>query len=103
MLISQSLSQAAAAVTFCSTAFLDCLRLRVPVISFGWHDFSFKRQIETRQVFHFAPSLDGLRRLVQRALQGELPAFNGATQPFLDATPEDKLRSAIAGMAAGVP
>lgn len=92
------LSQAAATVTYCSTVFLDCLRLRVPVISFGWHDFSFKKQIAREGVFYFADSLESLREVVGRALRSELPAFEGATHPFLDRTPEGYLRHQLAVM-----
>ena len=40
------LSRAIVAVTFSSTVFLDCLRHGVPILSFDWHDFSYRNQIE---------------------------------------------------------
>lgn len=81
----------AVAVTFCSTVFLDCLRYKVPVVSFGWHDFSFREQVEKERVFHFAESLEDLKRLVVEALHGALPCFSGKTQPFLDPTDENQI------------
>jgi hypothetical protein len=92
----QLLSHAAAAVTYCSTVFLDCLRFRVPIISFDWHNFSFKKQITKEKVFHFAASLENLKNLVRKALRAELPAFEGATDPFLGQTQEQCLRNQLA-------
>lgn len=85
--------ESAVAVTFNSTVFLDCLRCHVPIVSFGWHDFSYRKQIEDCGVFHFAQSLDDLQKLIERALNGELPPFNGSTQPFLETTQEQMLRT----------
>ncbi|MGB6700494.1 MAG: hypothetical protein WBE80_17810 [Methylocella sp.] len=89
------LERSAIAVTFASTAFLDCLRHRVPVVSFRWHDFSFRRQLEEHGVFHFAESLAELRQIVQRAVHGELPPFSGDIGPFLASTPADELRQGL--------
>jgi len=89
------LGRSAVAVTFSSTAFLDCLRHRVPIVSFGWHDFSYKRQISEYGVFHFCESLAELRQLVRRAVQGELPAYESATTPFLAKTSEAELKEQI--------
>jgi hypothetical protein len=77
------LGRAAVAVTFSSTAFLDCLRYRVPIVSFSWHDFSYKHQLEEYGVFHFCHDLAGLRRLIRLALQGELPEYSASVAPFL--------------------
>jgi hypothetical protein len=89
------LERSAVAVTFASTAFLDCLRHRVPVVSFRWHDFSFRRQLEQHGVFHFAGSLAELRQIVQRAIHGDLPPFAGDIGPFLASTPADELRRGL--------
>jgi hypothetical protein len=89
------LERSAVAVTFASTAFLDCLRHRVPVVSFRWHDFSLWRQLEERGVFHFAASLAELRRIVQRGIDGDLPPFAGDIEPFLASTPADELRQGL--------
>ena len=87
--------RAAVAVTFASTAFLDCLRHRVPIVSFGWHDFSYKRQIAKYGVFHFCASLAELGQLVRKAVQGELPAYASATTPLLANTSEEELKEQI--------
>jgi hypothetical protein len=89
------LERSAVAVTFASTAFLDCLRHRVPVVSFRWHDFSFRRQLEEHGVFHFAASLAELRQIVQRAIHGDLPPFAGDIEPFLASTPAGELRQGL--------
>ncbi|MGH6846059.1 MAG: hypothetical protein ACREC0_01075 [Methylocella sp.] len=89
------LERSAVAVTFASTAFLDCLRHRVPVVSFRWHDFSFKRQLEEHGVFHLAASLAELRQIVQRAILGDLPPFAGDIEPFLASTPVGELRQGL--------
>jgi hypothetical protein len=89
------LERSAVAVTFASTTFLDCLRLRVPVVSFRWHDFSVRRQIEEHGVFHFVESLAELRQIVQRAIHGDLPPFSGDIGPFLASTPADELRQGL--------
>lgn len=96
--LDEVLQKAAVAVTFCSTAFLDCLRNQVPIVSFGWHDFSYRRQIERHGVFNFADDLAGLVRLVHCSIQGELPAYAQSTQPFLADTPDDVLRAQLAGL-----
>lgn len=90
------LGRAAVAVTYCSTVFLDCLRHHVPIVSFGWHDFSYKRQIEAWGVFHFAEDLAGLSRLLARSIQGDLPAYSQDTKPFLADTPVETLRGQLA-------
>lgn len=89
------LSQAAAVVTFCSTTFLDCLHLGVPIISFGWHDFSFKRQIEDKGIFYFAKTLADLHKLVTRSLRSDLPAYSGSTKPFLEPMSEQYLSAEL--------
>jgi hypothetical protein len=89
------LERSTVAVTFASAAFLDCLRHRVPVVSFRWHDFSFRRQLEEHGVFHFAASLAELSQIVQRAVHGDLPPFAGDIEPFLASTPAGELRQGL--------
>jgi len=89
------LRRSAVAVTFSSTVFLDCLRHKVPVISFGWHDFSYKRQIAKNGVFHFCESLSELHQMVCNGVRGALPAFISSTEPFLASTPDDVIREQI--------
>jgi hypothetical protein len=90
------LSRAAVAVTYHSTVFLDCIRQGVPIVSFGWHHFSYKRQIENYGVFHFAQSLAHLRQLLTETLRGSLKGYAGTTEPFLANTSEEELRAGIA-------
>jgi len=97
--LDELLSRAAVAVTYCSTVFLDCLRRQVPIVSFGWHDFSYKRQIEAHGVFYFAEDLAGLSRLIARGLQGDLPAYAQSTQPFLADTSDTMLRDQLSKLA----
>jgi len=89
------LQMSAAAVTFNSTVFLDCLYFGVPIISFGWHHFSYKRQIADLGVFQFCASLAELEIMVGKALRGELLAFESAIEPFRAATSEIKLRDSL--------
>jgi hypothetical protein len=90
------LSRAAVAVTYSSTVFLDCVRQSIPIVSFDWHHFSYKRQIEKYGVFHFAQSLAHLRQLLTEALDGSLQGYDGTIEPFLANTSEDELRAGIA-------
>lgn len=94
--LDEVLRKAAVAVTYCSTAFLECLRHQVPIVSFAWHDFSFRRQIELHGVFNFAADLAELSRLVECSIQNELPAYAHSTRPFLADTPHDGLRTKLA-------
>lgn len=96
--IDADLDSAAVAVTFSSTVFLDCLRRRIPVVSFAWHDFSYKAQVEGLGVFHFARNLSHLRDLAESAIEGRLPAYDGGAEPFLAATSGDEVRSALSHM-----
>lgn len=90
------LSEAAVAVTYASTAFLDCIRANVPIVSFGWHHFSYQRQIESYGVFHFARNLADLRGLLTVALRGSLPCYAGGCEPFLASTGDEELKDGIA-------
>jgi len=89
------LQRAAVAVTYASTAFLDCLRHQVPIVSFDWHDFSYKRQIGEAGVFHFSQDLVHLGTLTRQALQQQLPAYPGTTQDFLAPTAPADLRQQL--------
>lgn len=93
--LTSDLETAAAAVLYSSTVFLDCLAAQIPVISFGWHDFSFKSEIERLGVFHFAPDLDGLAALAGAAAEGKLAPFRGPIKMFLEDTPDHVLRTEL--------
>ena len=97
--LERDLARAAAVLTYWSTVFLDCVRDQIPIISFGWHDFSFKPGIERNGVFHFARDLADLERLATIALRGQLPAFSGRVEPFLAASATDQLARQLAEMA----
>ena len=99
--LEEAVRNACVAVTYCSTVFLDCLRAGVPIVSFGWHDFSFKQKIGDRRVFHYAQSLAKLEALVGAAIKGKLHSHSGDEEPFLAATGEAELRKAFARMAGG--
>ena len=86
------LSRAAVAVTYSSTVFLDCIKLGVPIVSFDWHHFSYKRQIEEYGVFHFARSLAHLRELLSAALRGTLQGYRGTIEPFLADSSAEAIR-----------
>jgi hypothetical protein len=90
------LRRAAVAVTYSSTVFLDCLRHRVPIVSFDWHDFSYRKQIERWGVFHFSRDLAHLGRLVGDAVAGRLAPYAREAEPFLAATPDETLRAELA-------
>jgi hypothetical protein len=92
------LARSAVAVTFSSTTFLDCLRWQVPIVSFDWHDFSYKNRIRDHGVFQFAGSLAELEDLVVRALSGDLPPFRDGVEPFLASTSAEELTREIGRM-----
>lgn len=98
--LDELLQHAAVAVMFSSTAFMDCLRHRVPIVSFNWHDFSYKRQVAESGVFHFCESLADLRKIVRDAVRGELPSCSSSITPFLESTAEVEIREKI-GLALG--
>jgi hypothetical protein len=86
------LSRAAVAVTYSSTVFLDCIKQGVPIVSFDWHHFSYKRQIEKYGVFHFARSLAHLRELLTEAIRGSLPGYRSTIEPFLANSSAEEIR-----------
>jgi hypothetical protein len=90
--LSDVLDRSAVAVTYASTAFLDCLRRGIPIVSFGWCDFSYKRAIQQLGVFHFAHTLAELEQLVEQGLSGALPARSEMLPEFLAPTTSDELR-----------
>jgi hypothetical protein len=78
--------------------FLDCLELGVPVVSLGWHDFSYKRGIAERGMFRFAGSLAELEQLCRSALRGRLPAAQADSRPFLEPTAPARAREFFRGV-----
>jgi hypothetical protein len=96
------LSRAAVAVTYSSTVFLDCIKLGVPIVSFDWHHFSYKRQVEKYGAFHFAQSLAHLRELLTEALRGSLQAYRGAIEPFLANSSAEEIRAGLAQAVQGM-
>lgn len=94
------LERSAVAVMYSSTVFLDCLRYRVPIVSFAWHDFSYKEQIEEYSVFYFARHLEEFRELLKKSLKGELAPYSKNATPFLADTPAEMLYTALAGLTA---
>jgi hypothetical protein len=92
---SACLRRAAVAVLFSSTMFLDCLKQEIPVISFGWHDFSWKSQIASKGVFYFCKSFSDLTNLLTLAIQESLPPYKTGTAEFLEQHDEAFLKQAI--------
>lgn len=90
------LGRAAIAITFNSTVFLDCIQMGVPIVSFAWHDFSFRRQIEPWGVFHFARDLAHLRSLIREAVAGRLTVYEQSIEEFIAQTTDDALRASLA-------
>ena len=85
------LERSAVAVMYCSTIFLDCLQYRIPIVSFGWYDFSYKQHIKEYGAFYFAGCLAELREFLKKSLKGELMPFSRNTIPFLARTTNEKL------------
>ncbi len=90
------LEQASGVILSSSTLFLDCLHYQIPVISFDWYHFAYKKQIETYGVFYFAKSLSNLSHLIQQAARGELAAYKGSTQLFAAETPKLEIKNILA-------
>jgi len=71
----------------------------VPIISFGWHHFAYKNQIEPLGIFHFARTLADCRALIQSAIDGKLEAYRGGDiRLFLTDTKEEEIRAVFAGI-----
>jgi hypothetical protein len=93
----------AVAVLYFSTVFLECLRLGIPILSFAWHDFPYKREYEQRGIFHFARNLKDLDEVAARGLRGELPANRGKLQELLAPTSPEVLADLFGAMAPHKP
>ena len=94
------ISNAAVAVLYSSTVFLDCLRLGVPIVSFDWHDFAYKDQLKRHGVFAFADSLSHFHALLLDGISGKLaPAKN--YDDFLAPAADRTIRDFFAGIASG--
>ena len=94
------LSRSLVALTSASTVFLDCIRKQVPVVSFGWYDFSYKRQLEKYCVFHFCKDLIELNEMIIKAIDGKLPAYDKALEPFLSNNSEEYIKQELARLIA---
>ena len=94
--LDELMRRAIVAVTFSSAVFLDCLLHGVPIVSFDWHDFSYRTQIERWGAFHFARDLSHLGMLIRDAVAGRLLPFSKNAEPFLAASPAAMLRSELA-------
>jgi hypothetical protein len=101
--------ESCAVVTYYSTVFLDCVRRGVPLISFGWHHFSYKPNIEPLGVYHFAKTFDHCRALICEAAAGRLRPYTGDARVFLASTPPHQITETfqawtgpLSGAASGV-
>jgi len=92
------LERSAVAVMYSSTVFLDCLRYRVPIVSFAWYNFSYKQQIEEYGVFYFARHLAEFSELLKKGLKGDLIPYSHNTTPFLAETPVEKFKAVLASL-----
>lgn len=98
--LEQAIRGSAVAMLHSSTVFLDCLRYKVPIVSFDWHHFAYKRGIETQRVFSFARDLSHLEELLMAGLKGELEA-SLEYQNFLAPTSEHEIRQVFNAAAKG--
>lgn len=89
--LEQAIRGSAVAMLHSSTVFLDCLRMKVPIVSFDWHHFAYKRGIEKHNVFSFAKNLSHLEELLVAGLSGSLQASN-EYEDFLAPTSENEVR-----------
>jgi hypothetical protein len=71
------------AVLYFSTMFVDCLRHKIPVVSFGWHWFPNKRQFEEEGIFNFASDLRHFESLLWQGIEGKLPQTRAGLEEFL--------------------
>jgi len=81
--VEEVFARSCVAVLYFSTMFLDCLRHRIPVISFGWHWFPNKHQFEKEGIFNFASDLRHLEALVRQGIEGTLPRRRTGLEEFL--------------------
>lgn len=98
--LEQAIRGSAVAMLHLSTVFLDCLRLRVPIVSFDWHHFAYKREIEKHNVFSFAKTLSHLEELLVAGLRGELQAST-EYEDFLKPTSENQIQEVFDRAARG--
>lgn len=97
--LDDAIRKSAVALLYFSTVFLDCLRLGVPIVSPGWHDFAFKNMAHKHGIFQFANDLRHLEKLLREGLAHNLPVSSGYEQ-FLARTTPEEVRSFFEGMAA---
>jgi len=98
--LEQAIRGSAVVMLHSSTVFLDCLRCKIPIVSFDWHHFAYKRGIETHRVFSFARDLSHLEELLMAGLKGELkPSLE--YQDFLAPTSEPEIRQVFSAAANG--
>ncbi|HEU5401984.1 MAG TPA: hypothetical protein VFU86_11545 [Terriglobales bacterium] len=98
--LEQAIRQSSVAMLHSSTVFLDCLRLGVPIVSFDWHDFAYKRGIAEHRAFSFAKDLQHLEELLVTGLRGELKPSRDY-EDFLAPTSEDEIRQVFDAAAQG--
>lgn len=101
--LEEMVADAAVAITYASTTFLDCLRLRVPIVGLDWHDFSYKKKIHGHRVFHFAEGLGHLHRLIVAGIAGKLGIDAKKISDFLAPDSADALTTYFATLSAEAP
>jgi hypothetical protein len=84
--VEEVLATSSVAVLYFSTMFLDCLRHRIPIVSFGWHWFPNKSHFEAEEIFHFARDLAHLELLIKNGVDGQLLSKQGGLDDFLART-----------------
>ncbi len=82
--VEEVLARSCVAVLYFSTMFLDCLRHGIPIVSFAWHWFPYKRQFEAAGIFNFAADLRDLDQLVRNGVEGRLPSRGAGLEDFLE-------------------
>ena len=82
----QILARCCVAVLFFSTMFVDCLRHRIPIISFEWHWFPYKADFEKEKIFNFAADLQHFEALIKSGIEGDLPVRRFGLEEFLAPT-----------------
>lgn len=98
--LEQAIQASAVALLHSSTVFLDCLRRQVPVVSFDWHHFAYKRGIEKHSVFSFAKDMSHLEQLLVAGLKGELKPSQ-EYEDFLAPTSEEEVRQVFSAAVRG--
>jgi hypothetical protein len=83
------LARSSVAILFFSTMFLDCMRHGIPIVSLNWHWFPNKEHFKHAGIFNFASDLRDLERLVQRAIEGQLPSRLASLSEFLAPTRQE--------------